>query len=175
MTKTTSPASPPAAAPSRRRRLLLPALIAAVILGGIGLALTQPWRLFIDTTVAEALPQDATVIAAGALVSHEHPTSGAASIVRTADGSAVLRLEDLETDSGPDLRVWITDADISADPADWQVFSAAEHVDLGELKGNKGSQNYPIPAGVDIAGIRSVTIWCDRFSVSFGAAALGGA
>jgi hypothetical protein len=45
-------------------------------------------------------------------------------------------------------------------------------LDLGPLKGNKGNQNYPIPADADITDLTSVTIWCDRFSVSFGAAQL---
>ncbi|OLZ73063.1 hypothetical protein AVW11_03070 [Streptomyces amritsarensis] len=39
-------------------------------------------------------------------------------------------------------------------------------------KGNKGDQNYPIPADVNLADCTGVSIWCDRFDVSFGAAAL---
>jgi hypothetical protein len=31
---------------------------------------------------------------------------------------------------------------------------------------------YEIPHDADLAALRSVTIWCRRFSVSFGAAAL---
>ncbi|HEU4948529.1 MAG TPA: DM13 domain-containing protein, partial [Kribbella sp.] len=45
-------------------------------------------------------------------------------------------------------------------------------VDLGRLRSFKGSQRYAIPAGVDLAGFRSVSIWCNRFNVSFGAAPL---
>ena len=43
---------------------------------------------------------------------------------------------------------------------------------LGALKGNKGDQNYVLPADVDPAEYMSVSIWCDRFDVSFGAAGL---
>jgi hypothetical protein len=35
-----------------------------------------------------------------------------------------------------------------------------------------GNQNNAIPAGVDLADFRSVSIWCDRFNVSFGTAPL---
>jgi hypothetical protein len=35
-----------------------------------------------------------------------------------------------------------------------------------------GNQNYAIPAVVDLADFRSVSIWCDRFNVSFGTAPL---
>ncbi len=38
-------------------------------------------------------------------------------------------------------------------------------VDLGGLRAFKGSQRYPIPAGVDLKNYPSVVIWCERFSV----------
>jgi hypothetical protein len=47
-------------------------------------------------------------------------------------------------------------------------------LELGALKGNKGNQNYELPAGVDLSKYRSVVIWCRRFSVPFGAAPLPG-
>ena len=39
------------------------------------------------------------------------------------------------------------------------------YVDLGRLKAFKGSQNYPVPAGVDPATYGSVVIWCEHFGV----------
>ena len=38
-------------------------------------------------------------------------------------------------------------------------------VDLGRLKAFKGSQNYELPAGVDVAKYGSVVIWCEQFGV----------
>jgi hypothetical protein len=38
-------------------------------------------------------------------------------------------------------------------------------VDLGPLRAFKGSQNYSVPAGVDLADYPSVVIWCVHFSV----------
>ena len=46
------------------------------------------------------------------------------------------------------------------------------YLSLGELKGNVGNQNYPIPADVDVAGYGSVVIWCELFDVLFSPAAL---
>jgi hypothetical protein len=40
------------------------------------------------------------------------------------------------------------------------------------LKGNRGDQNYEVPATVDLTKYRAVTIWCRRFSVNFGSAPL---
>lgn len=38
-------------------------------------------------------------------------------------------------------------------------------VDLGRLKAFKGSQNYEIPAGVEIGKFGSVVVWCEQFGV----------
>lgn len=41
-------------------------------------------------------------------MTHEHATSGIARTVRLADGGHVLRLEDLKTSDGPDVRVYLS-------------------------------------------------------------------
>lgn len=111
-------------------------------------------------------------VAVGKLISHEHRTSGAVKILRLPDGSHTLRLEGLETSNGPDLHVWITDAPVKEGRAGWGVFDDGKHKSLGKLKGNKGDQNYALPSDLDLARYTSVSIWCDRFDVSFGAAEL---
>ncbi len=129
-----------------------------------------------EPTPAESTPEEPrperVVTAEGDFISHEHGTTGQARIITLADGGRVLRLVDLDTSNGPDLKVWLAAAPVLEGEDGWFVFDDDEYLDLGALKGNKGSQNYPIPDGVDISNLTSVTIWCDRFSVSFGAAAL---
>jgi hypothetical protein len=168
-------------------------LAVAVAGAGFGLYWFQPWKLWQDETVQEALPADAArppatappsgaspapapagpkTLASGELISHEHTTSGTVTLLRLADGSHVVRLTRLDTSNGPDLRVWLTDAPVREGRAGWHVFDDGEYVSLGRLKGNKGSQNYAVPEGVDVSRFRSVSIWCDRFDVSFGAAPL---
>ena len=39
------------------------------------------------------------------------------------------------------------------------------YVDLGRLKAFKGSQNYSVPAGAELAKYGSVVIWCEQFGV----------
>ncbi len=116
---------------------------------------------------------DLVELARGDLISHEHTTTGAARLLRLSDGSLVLRLEGLDTSDGPDLRVWLTDAPVIPGRDGWFVFDDGRYVDLGPLAGNRGDQNYPIPSDVDVSALSSVSIWCQRFSVSFGAAELG--
>ncbi|MFJ8112492.1 DM13 domain-containing protein [Streptomyces sp. NPDC096132] len=179
---------------ARRGRLISAALAVVVAGAGFGLYWFQPWKLWQNETVKEALPgtvqtsgtprakPSVTVspapgpqtVASGELVSHEHATSGTVKLIRLADGSHVVRLENLDTSNGPDLRVWLTDAPVKEGQAGWHVFDDGEHVSLGRLKGNRGSQNYPVPDGVEPSRYSSVSIWCDRFDVSFGAAELVG-
>lgn len=174
-----------ATAPSRRPLLRRPAVLVALALlaalAAVALWLFQPWKLVVDETVAEAPPAVGApavgaaapeVVARGELISHEHATSGSVQVLRLADGSRVLRLEDLATSNGPALRVRLSDQPVVDGEDGWHVFDDGRSVDLGDLKGNLGSSNYPIPAGADLTGLTSVSIWCDRFAVSFGAATL---
>ncbi|MFD7834148.1 DM13 domain-containing protein [Streptomyces sp. NPDC059761] len=191
MTGTTTGAVSGTGAGRRRRRpLLAGVLIAATLVLGAGLYWAQPWKLWQNSTVNEALPAASTApapgsarpgaapapgprtISQGSLISHEHSTTGTVKLIRLPDGSRTLRLENLDTSSGPDLRVWLTDAPVKEGADGWFVFDDGKYVSLGKLKGNKGDQNYEIPADVNLTEYSSVTIWCDRFNVSFGAAAL---
>jgi hypothetical protein len=112
------------------------------------------------------------VVGLGEFVTHEHETSGGARLVRNPDGTHQLELAGLNTSDGPDLRVWLTDQPVRTGTDGWRVFDDGRHLELGKLKGNQGDQIYRLPAGVDPAGFRSVSIWCKRFAVSFGAAEL---
>jgi hypothetical protein len=70
--------------------------------------------------------------------------------------------EDFEVGPGPAFHVYLVPkAEIrrSADVKDTMF------VDLGKLRAFKGSQNYAIPAGVDLADYPSVVIWCAEFGV----------
>ncbi|WP_088317374.1 DM13 domain-containing protein [Kineosporia sp. R_H_3] len=108
------------------------------------------------------------VVAGGDLVSLAHETTGRVTLVALPDGGHAVRIEDLSTSDGPDLRVWL-----SARPvADVEDADAGRWLELGPLRGNRGALTYPVPAGTDVAQFESLVIWCKRFSVGFGAAPL---
>ena len=98
-----------------------------------------------------------------------HKGSGAATLYRVDEDSHVLRFEDFRVTNGPDLHVLLTN---HADPQSRDDLQAAGYVDLGSLKGNIGSQNYEIPAEVDLGGVASVVIYCQPFHVVFSVAPL---
>lgn len=107
-------------------------------------------------------------VAAGSFIDRSHPTEGSAVVLSDGSAQRFLRFEDFETDNGPDLNVYLSTA---APDAPASAFDD-DFVDLGDLKGNIGSQNYEIPSGVDVGTHRTVVIWCVRFGVAFGAAPL---
>jgi len=109
------------------------------------------------------------VLSTGKFVDAEHDTSGTAKILALADGRRYLRIEGLDTSDGPDLHVWLSEATAGGS---WGKYDDDGYVKLGKLKATNGNQNYLIPAGADIATMRSAVIWCDRFNVAFGAAPL---
>ena len=123
-----------------------------------------------ETQAASGEPQ-IIVEASGPFVSRSHPTEGSARVLGDGSGRRFLRLEDFRTDNGPDLNVYL-----SAAPPDAPASAFDDDfVDLGDLKGNVGAQNYEIPVGLDLDRYSTVAVWCVRFSVVFGAAALSAA
>ena len=98
-----------------------------------------------------------------------HKGSGQATIYSTPDGGYFLRLEELSVTNGPALHVFLSPHE---DPDRSGEVKTPGYVDLGKLKGNRGNQNYPIPADVDITAINSVVIYCKPFSVVFSVATL---
>ena len=116
---------------------------------------------------APTAPTGPVVLASGEFISRDHATSGAVTIVQLEDGSRVLAIEGLQTDNGPDLFVYLDDT-----PADGPEGEFDDGVSLGVLRANVGDLVYEIPDDLDLDGITSVGIWCDRFSSLFGAADL---
>jgi hypothetical protein len=124
---------------------------------------TKPTVLEPTPTTAPAPPP-----ARAEFRSRSHPTRGQAVVLTGTDGQRFLRFEGFKTDNGPDLNVYLSTAGADAPAGDFND----DYVDLGDLKGNIGDQNYAIPAGVDLTKHHTVVIWCVRFSVAFGTAGL---
>lgn len=88
----------------------------------------------------------------------DHRASGTAVLYRQPDGSHVVGLEGIDIQPGPDYDVYVV------------AGAGRESIDggtrLDDLRGNKGTQYYPVPAGVDVAtGAWTVLVWCETFDV----------
>src|SRR6202046_997280 len=135
----------------------------------------RPDRLFSNVRVDEAMPAAQGAAAAtlpiesGTFYTILRPTSGTGTLDKMAGETHMLRFTNFDPSNGPDLHVYMVAAD---DAKDAPTVERAGFVDLGVIKGNVGDQNYVLPSDLDLAKYRAVSIWCKRFSVNFGAAAL---
>jgi hypothetical protein len=152
-------------------KIAIPVVVVAMLLAWYAF---RPERLVVNRQVSEALPaaqgrSSPQPLVTGQFYSILHPTAGIATIYQLGDGSRVLRLSSFSTSNGPDVHVYMVAAE---DAKDIATVQHAGFVDLGAIKGNIGNQNYALASNVDLAKYRAVSIWCKRFSVNFGAAAL---
>ena len=167
-------------------KYLIP-IIAIAIIGSVSVFAISPY--FTESSIDEALPSGAvvqpmmeetmmeetmmeetmmeeitSVIYSGTFIGVGdgiHDAQGDAYTIPLEDGSNVLRLENFKSTNGPDLYVYLATDD-----------NASEFLNLGELKANKGNQNYEIPDNADLTKYNKVLIWCKAFSVLFGSAEL---
>ncbi len=163
------------ARPGLKRPVQLTYLATAVVIASV-----FAWTTFRDETVVEEVATGVAdsqapagsgdagnvEVASGTFEGLAHGASGTAAVVELASGERVLTFTDLETDNGPDLRVYLA----SADPA--RGGELGESKDLGALKGNRGSQQYVVSKDIDVERLSTVVVWCRAFSVGFTSARL---
>ena len=89
-----------------------------------------------------------------------HAVSGEAQILKFGE-QYYLRLENLKTVNGPDLRVYLSSS-----------LDNKDIINLGPIRATEGSANYVIPLGSDITKYKNVLIWCKPFGVLFSYAEL---
>jgi Electron transfer DM13 len=141
--------------------------------GGVALGIfVYPYVFLADIVAQEKVDEPATrkVLARGEFI-HANPSDpihygkGRVTIYE-----GVLHLEpDFEVGPGPKFHVYLVpERNVLTSTNVAQTM----FVDLGRLKAFKGSQNYPVPAGTDVAKFDTVVIWCEQFGVLISPASL---
>ncbi len=121
--------------------------------------------LFIVTRVSEPLPDSNLVAQAQGTFQNGapgHSAIGTAILYKTSSGSYLVRFGNFRVTNGPDLNVYLSR---SSSPG-------SDYIDLGNLRGSVGDQNYDAPSSFDPNQYRFVLVWCVSFSVLFGYAEL---
>ncbi|HVL57335.1 MAG TPA: DM13 domain-containing protein [Burkholderiaceae bacterium] len=111
----------------------------------------------VDSTVA------GRVVASGEFI-HANPSDpihyGKGRV--TAYRKLVHLEEDFEVGPGPKYHVYLVpEAEVTPSTR----VEKTMYVDLGRLRAFRGSQNYPVPDGVDVSAYGSIVIWCEHFNV----------
>lgn len=157
------------------RAAILGVVVGGLIGTGLGFAIgvfAYPYIFLADIVAMEEVRDVASkkVVAKGSFI-HANPSDpvhyGKGAVTVYED---VVHLEkDFEVGPGPKFHVYLVPkAPVTPD----DDVAASMYVDLGRLRAFKGSQNFPIPEGVNLADYPSVIVWCERFGVLISPAAL---
>ena len=111
------------------------------------LAAAEHAKLVASGTFIHANPSDPVHYGKGRVSVYEH---------------TVFLEPDFEVGPGPAFHVYLVPKASIRSTSDVKDLM---FVDLGGLRAFKGSQRYPIPAGVNLKDYQSVIIWCERFGV----------
>ncbi len=162
------------------RGYLLTFLLALLlgIAGGFALGIfVYPYIFLADIVAGDKVPEkpagqpQRNVLARGTFV-HANPSDPihyGKGRVTVYEG--LLHLEpDFEVGPGPKYHVYLVP---EAQVLPSTNVARTMFVDLGRLRAFKGSQNYEIPVGLDLAKFGSVVVWCEQFGVLISPAKLG--
>jgi len=136
------------------------------------------WRATVEqqvtTPIDEApLPslraKSTRVVGRGRFQPIERRGAGQAVVHRLASGRLVLRLSGFSTAANTDLEVWLSDVRA---PKTTTAVLDGRHRKVADLKATIGPQNYVLPRDVELAGVRSVVIWCEPVNIAYTAATL---
>ncbi len=124
-------------------------------------------KLIFATVTAAAMFVSATAALAGGAGTgsftglSNHETKGEVEVVKAADGWEIHLKESFWFDGAPDPRVGFGKDGAFVDPTDFEP-----------LRENAGAQVYKVPADINPEEFNEVYIWCRKFSVPLGVAAL---
>ena len=125
-------------------------------------------KLFISLSMLVAFALTSSHAIAGEAVAKgqfvgksDHITTGEVTIKKVANGYLVKLGKDFSLDGAPAPRVGFG--------KDGKYDTKSQ---LGELVSNTGKQVYLIPADVNVSDYNEIYIWCEKFSVPLGVAAL---
>jgi hypothetical protein len=140
------------------------------IAGGVALGVfAYPYVFLADIVATDKVPAkpagqaERKVLARGTFI-HANPSDPihhGKGRVTVYEG--LLHLEpDFEVGPGPKYHVYLVP---EAEVLPSTNVAKTMFVDLGRLKAFKGSQNFDVPAGVEVAKYGSVVVWCEQFDV----------
>jgi hypothetical protein len=133
--------------------------------GGFGVAIFVYPFIFPPPEAMEAAPSASgrTLVATGEFI-HADPSDpihhGKGKV--TVYDDVVHLGPNFEVGPGPKFHVYLVpEANVTPSTA----VARTMYVDLGRLRAFKGSQNYKVPAGLDLKKYKSAVIWCEQFGV----------
>jgi hypothetical protein len=121
-----------------------------------------------------AAPVDTLLVAATAMAAQkfrmaEAPVTGSFQIRKEGGRQVLVLSSDFKTnDQAPDLKVILSPSanPLAATKPPQYALKPGTYTILAPLKSSSGAQSYLIPDSIDLKGMRSVLIWCQKFNAT---------
>jgi len=136
------------------------ALALAVSLTGIA---TAAPAAFAETSTASV--SIGAELPSGTFIKKKKKLKGAWEVVQRGDKTIIVFGDDFRAANGPDLKIFLSPQTVSDVTGKTAVNGA---LNIGELKATKGTQEYEVPAGVNLDDYSSVLVHCEAYSILWG-------
>ncbi|MEM9422903.1 MAG: DM13 domain-containing protein [Pseudomonadota bacterium] len=137
-------------------------LAAALAIGLSGIAACAP-AAFAETAAAQVTISNE--LPSGDFIKKKKRLKGAWEVVQLGDKTFIVFGDDFRAANGPDLKIFLSPQSVSDVTGKTAVNGS---VNIGELKATKGTQEYEIPAGINLDDFSSVLVHCEAYSVLWG-------
>lgn len=137
--------------------------LAAIVIGLSGVTVTAP--AFAEAGEAAAVTQEAGYATSGDFVRKSKRLKGSWNVEQRGDKTFIVFADDFRAANGPDLKIFLSPKSI-ADATGKNAVDGS--INIGELKKTKGTQEYEVPANINLADYGSVLVHCEAYSVLWG-------
>ena len=138
-------------------------ILAAAAIGMTGMATGAP--ALAQANAETAVVQEASYETSGDFVRKSKRLKGSWTVEQRDGKTFIVFADDFRAANGPDLKIFLSPKSI-ADATGKNAVDGS--INIGELKNTKGTQEYEVPAGINLADYGSVLVHCEAYSVLWG-------
>lgn len=138
-------------------------VLAALAIGLSGMAACAPALAETQTSISIEQPVDYET--SGDFVRKSKRLKGSWTVEQRGEKTFIVFSDDFRAANGPDLKIFLSPKSVSDATGKNAVDGS---LNIGELQKTKGTQEYEVPAGVDLSNYGSVLVHCEAYSVLWG-------
>lgn len=137
--------------------------LAAFALAAAGVAAGAP--ALAEAQAAATVTQQASFETSGDFIRKSKRLKGSWSVVERDGAQFIVFSDDFRAANGPDLKIFLSPKSVANATGKNAVDGS---LNIGVLQSTRGTQEYKVPAGVDLSQYGSVLVHCEEFSVLWG-------
>jgi hypothetical protein len=138
-------------------------ILAAAVIGLTGMAACAP--ALAQTQIEASISQSVDYASSGDFVRKSKKLKGSWTVEQRGEKTFIVFADDFRAANGPDLKIFLSPKSIGDATGKNAVDGS---LNIGELKKTKGTQEYEVPAGINLADYGSVLVHCEAYSVLWG-------